>query len=111
MTVLTINNKQYQLSLPDDTPLLWAVRDQLGMTGTKFGCGMALCGACTMHLDGEAIRSCVTPISAAINKKSPPLKRLSKIRLAWRFRTLDGSWCAAMRLLSVWTNHVGYRFT
>jgi isoquinoline 1-oxidoreductase alpha subunit len=78
MTVLTINGKQHQLTLPEDTPLLWALRDQLGMTGTKFGCGMALCGACTMHLDGEPIRSCVTPISAAINKKITTIEAISQ---------------------------------
>ena len=69
MTSLNVNGKQHQVDLPGDTPLLWALRDQLGLTGTKFGCGMALCGACTVHLDGQAVRSCVTPISAAANKR------------------------------------------
>lgn len=66
---LTINGETLQVTAADDTPLLWALRDHLGMTGTKFGCGMGLCGACTVHVDGEAVRSCVTPISAATGKQ------------------------------------------
>ena len=64
MPTLTINGKQQTVETADDTPLLWVLRDDLGMTGTKFGCGMALCGACTVHINGQATRSCVTPISA-----------------------------------------------
>src|SRR5262244_3108487 len=64
MTPVTINGRRYDLDLPADTPLLWALRDQLGLTGTKFGCGMALCGACTVHVDGQPTRSCITPISS-----------------------------------------------
>jgi isoquinoline 1-oxidoreductase alpha subunit len=90
MTLLTINGKQHQVDLPDDTPILWTLRDQLGMTGTKFGCGMALCGACTVHLDGEAIRSCVTPISAAAGKKITTIEAVSQdnvgqaVQQAWQ---------------------------
>ena len=69
MTPVTINGRRYQVDLPDDTPLLWTLRDQIGLTGTKFGCGMAMCGACTVHLDGQPVRSCVTPLAAAANKK------------------------------------------
>ena len=69
MTPVTINGRRYDVDLPRDTPLLWALRDELGLTGTKFGCGMALCGACTVHLDGQAVRSCMTPLSAVANKK------------------------------------------
>ncbi|HEY2816804.1 MAG TPA: (2Fe-2S)-binding protein [Casimicrobiaceae bacterium] len=69
MTNLNINGKQYNVDLPEDTPLLWVLRDQLGLTGTKFGCGMALCGACTIHVDGQPGRACVTPISALTGKK------------------------------------------
>ena len=64
MIPVTINGRRYDIDLPGDTPLLWALRDQLGLTGTKFGCGMALCGACTVHVDGQPTRSCMTPISA-----------------------------------------------
>jgi isoquinoline 1-oxidoreductase alpha subunit len=69
MTKLNINGKPYDIDLPADTPLLWVLRDDLGLTGTKFGCGMALCGACTVHIDGQPGRACVTPISALANKK------------------------------------------
>jgi isoquinoline 1-oxidoreductase subunit alpha len=65
----SINETTLQVTAADDTPLLWVLRDHLGMTGTKFGCGMALCGACTVHIDGQAIRSCVTPVSAVAGKK------------------------------------------
>ncbi|AZG08211.1 (2Fe-2S)-binding protein [Pigmentiphaga sp. H8] len=65
MTRLQINGQARDVDVPGETPLLWTLRDELGMTGTKFGCGMALCGACTVHMDGTAIRSCVTPVSAA----------------------------------------------
>ncbi len=64
MYTLNVNGKTLEVDVEADTPLLWALRDTLGMTGTKYGCGMALCGACTVHLDGEPIRSCVTPVSA-----------------------------------------------
>jgi len=68
MIRLQINGQTKDLDAPDEIPLLWALRDELGMTGTKFGCGMALCGACTVQVDGTAIRSCVTPISAVAGK-------------------------------------------
>jgi isoquinoline 1-oxidoreductase subunit alpha len=64
MISLSINGERREVDVPSDTPLLWVLRDVLGMTGTKFGCGKALCGACTVHLNGGAVRSCVTPISA-----------------------------------------------
>lgn len=69
MIPLEINGRRQNVDLPGETPLLWTLRDELGLTGTKFGCGMALCGACTVHLDGQAVRSCITPISTAANKK------------------------------------------
>ena len=69
MTSVTVNGKPQNVDLPDDTPLLWALRDHLGLTGTKFGCGMALCGACTVHVDGQPVRSCTTPVAAVANKK------------------------------------------
>ena len=69
MFTLNVNGKTVKVDVDADTPILWALRDTLGMTGTKFGCGMALCGACTVHLDGAPIRSCSTPVSAAVGKK------------------------------------------
>ncbi len=69
MTTLQINGKATTVDASDDTPLLWVLRDHVGLTGTKFGCGMALCGACTVHLDGAPVRACQTPLSAAAGKK------------------------------------------
>jgi isoquinoline 1-oxidoreductase alpha subunit len=89
MITLNINGKPRQIDLPTDTPLLWALRDHAGLTGTKFGCGMALCGACTVHLDGEPTRACVTPISAAIGKKIVTIEAINqdatgqKVQEAW----------------------------
>jgi len=68
MTRLSVNGKNHSVSADPDMPLLWVLREELQLTGTKFGCGMALCGACTVHLDGQAVRSCVTPMSAAAGK-------------------------------------------
>jgi isoquinoline 1-oxidoreductase alpha subunit len=64
MTVLLINDQTHQVDVPDDMPLLWVLRDVIGLTGTKFGCGIAQCGACTVHLDGEPVRSCLLPVGA-----------------------------------------------
>ena len=69
MVTLDINGKSQNVDVPGETPLLWALRDELGLTGSKFGCGMALCGACTVHVDGQATRSCITPVSAVANRK------------------------------------------
>jgi aerobic-type carbon monoxide dehydrogenase small subunit (CoxS/CutS family) len=77
MITLTINGRQEQLDLPPDTPLLWVIRDQLGLTGTKFGCGAALCGACTVHVDGEAVRSCSAPIGALDGRKVVTIEGLA----------------------------------
>jgi len=68
MTPVTVNGKRYDVDLPADTPLLWALRDYVGLTGTKFGCGMALCGACTVHLEGEPVRACAIPVAEAQGK-------------------------------------------
>ena len=77
MTPVTVNGRRHDIDLPADTPLLWALRDELGLTGTKFGCGMALCGACTVHLDGQAVRSCMTPLSAVANKKVTTIEAMA----------------------------------
>ncbi|HEC74114.1 MAG TPA: (2Fe-2S)-binding protein [Methylophaga aminisulfidivorans] len=87
---LTINGETRDVDVPSETPILWTLRDVLGMTGTKFGCGKALCGACTVMLDGSPIRSCVTPISAAENKKITTIEAVSEekagqaIQAAWQ---------------------------
>ncbi len=77
MIQLQINGTSRQVDVAPEMPLLWVLRDELGLTGTKYGCGMALCGACTVHLDGVAIRSCVTPVSAAAGKKITTIEGLS----------------------------------
>jgi isoquinoline 1-oxidoreductase alpha subunit len=75
-----LNGKPQSVDVPANMPLLWVLRDTLGMTGTKFGCGMALCGACTVHLEGEAIRSCITPVSGVAGKKITTIEGLSPDR-------------------------------
>ncbi len=77
----TLNGRPLTVDVPPDMPILWVVRDVLGLTGTKFGCGMAQCGACTVHLDGAAIRSCVTPVSAAAGKALTTIEGLGADRL------------------------------
>ena len=77
MITLNVNGKDVQTDVEQDTPLLWVLRDTLSLTGTKYGCGMALCGACTVHLDGQPIRSCVTPVSAVAAKRVTTIEGLS----------------------------------
>ena len=86
---LTINGTARNVDVDDDTPLLWVLRDVVGMTGTKFGCGLGLCGACTIHLDGKPVRSCITPVSAAAGKRITTIEAVGatpagkKIQQAW----------------------------
>ncbi|MBW0170095.1 MAG: (2Fe-2S)-binding protein [Hydrogenophaga sp.] len=80
-TTLNINGKDVRVDADESTPILWALRDTLGMTGTKFGCGAALCGACTVHMNGAAIRSCVTPISAAAGQKITTIEAVATDRV------------------------------
>src|ERR1043165_2040993 len=77
MTTFTVNGKKYALDVDPTTPLLWVLREKLQLTGTKFGCGMALCGACTVHLDSEAVRSCVTPLARAAGKEVVTIEGLA----------------------------------
>ena len=88
MISLTVNGKQYNVDVPADMPLLWVIRDTIGLTGTKFGCGLSQCGACTVHLEGNAIRSCTTPVSLAAGKKVTTIEGLSPnsshaLQVAW----------------------------
>ena len=78
MTKLTINGKPYDLAVEDDMPLLWAIREAAGLTGTKFGCGKGLCGACTVHVDGNAMRSCSVPVSYAAGKSITTIEGLAE---------------------------------
>ncbi len=90
MITLTVNGKATQIDADPGTPLLWVIRDHLQLTGTKYGCGMSLCGACTVHLDGKAIRSCVTPVSAASGRQVTTIEGLAesllgkKVQAAWQ---------------------------
>jgi|SRR5262252_6969240 len=79
-TQFTVNGKSVEFQIDPQTPLLWALREQLGLTGTKFGCGMALCGACTVHVDGDAVRSCVMPLKAVAGKQVRTIEGLSSDR-------------------------------
>ena len=88
MIPLVVNGKEHKVDVSPDMPLLWVLRDVVGLTGTKYGCGMALCGACTVHLDGEPVRSCVLPVSAAEGKKIVTIEGLSPkgehpVQTAW----------------------------
>ena len=94
MSTLNINGQERQVDADPSTPILWALRDTLGMTGTKFGCGAALCGACTVHLDGLAIRSCITPISAVEGKKITTIEA-----------TTDGSDRVGAAVHAAWVKH------
>ena len=89
MIQLTINGKSHELDVDEDMPLLWAIRDHIGLTGTKYSCGVALCGACTIHLDGAAVRSCITPVSAAHGKQIVTIEGLQSkigkaVQAAWQ---------------------------
>ncbi len=89
MTALNINGKTAQVDADPSTPVLWALRDHLQMTGTKFGCGAALCGACTVHLDGQAIRSCITPIGSVEGKKITTIEAIGDDRVG---RAVQAAW-------------------
>jgi isoquinoline 1-oxidoreductase alpha subunit len=89
MARLTVNGKSHDIDIDPDTPLLWALRDHVGLTGTKYGCGIAQCGACTVHIDGVATRSCQVPLNSVGNKKITTIEglaqngKLNKIQAAW----------------------------
>ena len=86
---LVVNGQPHEVDAPADMPLLWVLRDLVGLTGTKFGCGMSLCGACTVHVDGQPVRACVTPASAVAGKPVTTIEGLSKdgmhpVQRAWQ---------------------------
>jgi isoquinoline 1-oxidoreductase alpha subunit len=89
MVSLTVNGKAHDIDVDPDTPLLWVLREQLGLTGTKYGCGIAACGSCTVHIDGEAVRSCAVPVSAIEGKKVVTIEGLAvdgvlhRVQQAW----------------------------
>ncbi len=106
MTPLKINGQRVEVMAETDTPLLWVLRGELGLNGTKYGCGMALCGACTVHLDGEPVRSCVTPLSAATDKEITTIEGLAgreadALRAAWtEVDVVQCGYCQSGQLMS-----------
>jgi isoquinoline 1-oxidoreductase alpha subunit len=106
MITLTINGADREVDADPDMPLLWAIRDRLNLTGTKFGCGAALCGACTVHLDGEPIRSCQTPVGDAVGKKITTIEGVSgkaadAVRAAWqKLDVVQCGYCQSGQIMS-----------
>ena len=106
-TVLTINGETKSFDAPADMPLLWVLRDILGMTGTKFGCGIAQCGACTVHVDGKAVRSCVLPISTVANRAITTIEHVgstpsgAKVQKAWlEAEVVQCGYCQSGQIMS-----------
>jgi isoquinoline 1-oxidoreductase subunit alpha len=91
MISLNVNGKTVSVDAEPDTPLLWVLRDRLDMTGTKYGCGMALCGACTVHLNGQPVRSCSTPVSAAVKKRITTIEAIGATKEG---RAVQAAWVA-----------------
>jgi isoquinoline 1-oxidoreductase alpha subunit len=107
MPNFTLNGSPVSLDLPTDMPLLWALRDAVGATGTKFGCGVGACGACTVHLDGQAIRSCLTPLSAVEGKQVSTIESMEKdpvgqrVQAAWRdLDVVQCGYCQSGQIMS-----------
>jgi isoquinoline 1-oxidoreductase subunit alpha len=107
MTTLRVNGQEHDLDVPDDMPLLWALRDVIGLTGTKFGCGVALCGACTVHLDGRPIRSCITPVASVVGKSVTTIEAIGdtpsgkKIQEAWLgIEVVQCGYCQSGQIMS-----------
>ena len=107
MPTLTINGQEHELDVPDDMPLLWVLRDVVQLTGTKFGCGVALCGACTVHVDGRPIRSCVAPVSSVVGKEITTVEAIGdtpsgeKIQRAWLdIEVVQCGYCQSGQIMS-----------
>jgi isoquinoline 1-oxidoreductase alpha subunit len=106
MVALTINMTQHNIDVDPDMPLLWAIRDHANLTGTKFGCGAALCGACTIHIDGQPVRSCVTPVSEAAGKQITTIEGLEgkvagAVQAAWqRLDVVQCGYCQSGQIMS-----------
>ncbi|NVJ60058.1 MAG: (2Fe-2S)-binding protein [Gammaproteobacteria bacterium] len=106
MITLKVNGKQHKIDVDPDMPLLWAIRDLLNLTGTKYGCGMALCGACTVHLDGKPTRSCVLPVSQAEGKTVTTIEGISAdgehpVQKAWQsIKVPQCGYCQAGQIMS-----------
>ncbi|MES9829455.1 MAG: (2Fe-2S)-binding protein [Candidatus Thiodiazotropha sp.] len=106
MIQLTINGSKQSLDIDPGMPLLWALRDHMGLTGTKFGCGIAQCGSCTIHLDGEPVRSCITPVSEAMGKEITTIEGLKSpagkaVQAAWReLEVVQCGYCQSGQIMS-----------
>jgi isoquinoline 1-oxidoreductase alpha subunit len=106
MIELTINGQSHSLDVDPTMPLLWAIRDAIGLTGTKYGCGISLCGACTVHMDGKAIRSCVTPVSVAQGKQITTIEGLNSkvagaVQDAWqKLQVVQCGYCQSGQIMS-----------
>ncbi len=107
MLALSVNGQSHSLDVPDDMPLLWVLRDVVGLTGTKFGCGIAACGACTVHVEGQPTRSCVTPVSAVAGKKITTIEAMDqdpvgrRIQAAWRdIDVVQCGYCQSGQIMS-----------
>ena len=106
MVALTINKTQHDIDVDPDMPLLWAIRDHANLTGTKFGCGAALCGACTVHIDGQPVRSCITPVSDAAGKQITTIEGLEgkvagAVQAAWqRLDVVQCGYCQSGQIMS-----------
>ncbi len=106
MTAITLNGKPTEVRAEPDTPLLWLLRGELQLTGTKFGCGMALCGACTVHVDGQPVRGCVTPLASAAGKSVTTIEGLSgpeaqAVRAAWlKLDVVQCGYCQSGQIMS-----------
>ena len=106
MIELNVNGTTHSLDIDPEMPLLWALRDHAGLTGTKFGCGIAECGSCTVHLDGQPIRSCITPVSAALRKRITTIEGLDSpagkaVQAAWReLEVVQCGYCQSGQIMS-----------
>lgn len=107
MIALTINGNRHEVEVPRDMPLLWVLRDVLGLTGTKFGCGMGLCGACTVHLDGQAVRSCVLPVGSIGERAIVTIEAIgstptgAKVQKAWLdLEVIQCGYCQSGQIMS-----------
>jgi isoquinoline 1-oxidoreductase alpha subunit len=104
---LTINGQKHAVDAPDDMPLLWVLRDIVGLTGTKFGCGIAQCGACTVHLDGKPVRSCLLPVSAAVGRAVTTIEGIgatavgARVQKAWlQLEVVQCGYCQSGQIMS-----------
>jgi isoquinoline 1-oxidoreductase alpha subunit len=107
MTTLDVNGKKYDIDVDPEMPLLWAIRDAIGLTGTKYGCGIAMCGACTVHVDGQATRSCSMPVSAAVGRRITTIENVASsragkaVQTAWeKLDVVQCGYCQSGQIMS-----------